>query len=419
MQPSTEEFGMSLYERTQKAKKDLHKRNMAEHLAIATTYVRNPPDTDVLRLSFVSPSLLEPSDDLQLWQVHLANTNGGHQPEPLEGTYRSAVDMLKFDIEHGGKTIRELYHKNVLKNKPSRKPKSSKAKSKVSKEQARKEYLAQLKLEAEARLDARLTKNTIQEIDRINERRNSDGARTLTLKRKLSSESLNSSDSIKRQRTGSIQPITNMNKPDHEGETKRQKSDTPEKVAVAAPNDTQVVGGDKSNIHKQPSPIKAAAPANKRKRTYDDYDDNENGEPARNNVPAPKRIRGDHNGRLKAVKTPLAKQSETPSAISGAVEPFATGVPNKLTTPTAVAKPGPSNTAPKPKSTGTLASDQEGHKTGDNFVLKGGDQLRNKYKKKPLPPMMTKIGSVPKVYKPVFKSKKLLGLGDATPPPSP
>lgn len=41
-QPSTEEPEMSLYERTQKAKQDLHKRNMEEHLAVATTYVRTP-----------------------------------------------------------------------------------------------------------------------------------------------------------------------------------------------------------------------------------------------------------------------------------------------------------------------------------------------------------------------------------------
>lgn len=180
----------------------------------------------------------------------MAETNGGEQPEPLEGTYFSAVDMLKFDMEHGGKTLRELYHKNVLKKKnDSRKTNKSEGKSKVSKEQARKEYLAQLKLEAEARLDARLSKNTIQEIGRNPDRHSSSGDNALLRKRKLSDESLESSDSTKRQkRTGSMQPITNKrmrDSEDDEGGAKRKKSSTPEKDA--APKDTQVGGSESLN----------------------------------------------------------------------------------------------------------------------------------------------------------------------------
>ncbi|KAL6250627.1 hypothetical protein RBB50_002929 [Rhinocladiella similis] len=399
-QPSTEEPEMSLYERTQKAKQDLHKRNMEEHLAVATTY---------------------------LWQVQMAETNGGEQPEPLEGTYFSAVDMLKFDMEHGGKTLRELYHKNVLKKKnDSRKTNKSEGKSKVSKEQARKEYLAQLKLEAEARLDARLSKNTIQEIGRNPDRHSSSGDNALLRKRKLSDESLESSDSTKRQkRTGSMQPITNKrmrDSEDDEGGAKRKKSSTPEKDA--APKDTQVIGGKTNTIDKRLPPTEATALTNKRKRVHDEVDNSGNEELASNNVPEAKRVRSDHNEQSKAVKTPVAKQSATPPATLPAAEPLVTGVPKNPTNLAAVAKPGPSNTSlnnttPKVKVTDMIASDQDGYKVGNNIVWKGGNQLRDKYKKKPLPPMMTKIINVSKVTKPVFKPKKLLRLGDPSPSPSP
>lgn len=159
--------------------------------------------------------------------------------------------MLKFDLEHAGETIQELYRKNVLKTKkkPSRKTKSSKSKSKVSKEQARKEHLAQLKLEAEARLDARLSKNTIQEIGRNNDRQSSGGDNTLVRKRKLSDDSLNSSDSAKRHKSTGAQPITAKRKRDGEdddSETKRHKSSAPEKVAAAKPKDTRVGGREPS-----------------------------------------------------------------------------------------------------------------------------------------------------------------------------
>ncbi|KAJ9613788.1 hypothetical protein H2204_014641 [Knufia peltigerae] len=401
MQPSTEEPQMSLYERTQKSKQDLHKRNMAEHLAIATTY---------------------------LWRVHLAQTNGGEQPESLEGCYLSAVDMLKFDLEHAGETIQELYRKNVLKTKkkPSRKTKSSKSKSKVSKEQARKKHLAQLKLEAEARLDARLSKNTIQEIGRNNDRQSSGGDNTLVRKRKLSDDSLNSSDSAKRHKSTGAQPITAKRKRDGEdddSETKRHKSSAPEKVAAAKPKDTRVIAGKTNASHKKVPPFEATAPANKRKRANDEVDISGNEEVASNNTPAAKRIRSDHNDQSKVVKTPVAKKSATPPVLSTAAEALPkSGVSEKSTTPAVVAKPGPSNTDPKAKATeetDTTSSDQEGYRIGSNFVWRGGNQFRDKYKKKPLPPMMTKMVVVPKVNKPVFEPKKLLRLGYPSRTPSP
>jgi hypothetical protein len=104
---------------------------------------------------------------LFLYQQELAKTKGIEPPKPITAEHSASVALFYMieEIRTGDKTVEELYRLNVLKEKPARIRKTPM--SKAQREQARRDRLATLQAEAEARHDARyLAHNTYQALVR-------------------------------------------------------------------------------------------------------------------------------------------------------------------------------------------------------------------------------------------------------------
>jgi hypothetical protein len=195
---------------------------------------------------------------LFLYQQELAKTKGIEPPKPItaEDSASVALFYLKEEIRTGDKTVEELYRLNVLKEKPARVRKIPM--SNAQREQARRDRLATLQAEAEARHDARyLAHNTIQALVRTSAPPMHKPSATPMHKRKRSLDSNESSGShnAKRQKhagsddkelVDSVEPAKDKTRKrddhdDDEGQGKRQKREASDKNVLATTTKEQSV----------------------------------------------------------------------------------------------------------------------------------------------------------------------------------
>ncbi len=182
---------------------------------------------------------------LYLYQQELAKTKGGEPPKPIDKESNASIALfyLREEIKSGDKTAEELYRLYVLKETPSRVRKTRM--SKAQREQARKDRLATLQAEAEARHDARYANNTLQALGRT--------AIPPMHKRKRSVDSNESSESnAKRQKRAgsndkklvdSVEPGKEKKRKrdeDDEGQGKRQKREASDRDVLATTKEQQV-----------------------------------------------------------------------------------------------------------------------------------------------------------------------------------
>jgi hypothetical protein len=188
---------------------------------------------------------------LFLYQQELAKTKGIEPPKPITAEHSASVALfyLKEEIRTGDKTVEELYRLNVLKEKPARIRKTPM--SKAQREQARRDRLATLQAEAEARHDARyLAHDTIQALVRTSAPPMHKPSAPSMHKRKRSLDSNESSGShnAKRQKRAgsddkklvdSVEPAKDKKRnrdddDDDEGQGKRQKREASDKNVLAS-----------------------------------------------------------------------------------------------------------------------------------------------------------------------------------------
>ncbi|KAK7903739.1 hypothetical protein LTR67_001759 [Exophiala xenobiotica] len=289
---------------------------------------------------------------LFLYQQELAKTKGIEPPKPITAEHSASVALfyMKEEIRTGDKTVEELYRLNVLKEKPARIRKTPM--SKAQREQARRDRLATLQAEAEARHDARyLAHNTYQALVRTSAPPMHKPSAPPMHKRKRSLDSNESSGSHngKRQKRAgsdykklvdSVEPAKDKTRKrdDHDDDvlatTTKEQSIVREKKAIKRP----VPGGKKAAA----ATVEQAGPAKKRKRDTDDMAE----EPSKDKAPPIKRARNDSTSSQPEAKT--AGGSKTVEALASAKTSEVVGPASKSLKPDSKEEAQKSNTTEPP-----------------------------------------------------------------------